>query len=304
MNTQNHTNMNRRKIESRSIDISGQAVAGSKGLQPLTETDKSEVLNFLAARPVHTVVMTSFIRDNGIEGALNRGTFYGYRDAAGKLAGVALLGHTTLIESRSTEAVAAFALTARRTNAPVHIIMSDSETVENFWTTYAAGSRAPRLTCDEMLFEISFPYFELGCEWNVRLAEAAELAPVAEAHAAVAFAESGIDPLSADREGFLARTLRRIEQRRTFVVFDGDKLIFKADVAAETGEVMYLEGIYVAPEFRGQGIASSCLSKLSTELLCRAEHICLLSNVELKNAHRSFLKAGFRNTDCLTTIFV
>lgn len=265
---------------------------------------KTEVLNFLSVRPVHTVAMASFIHDNGMESADNRGAFYGFRGANGALEGVALVGHATLIESRSEEALAAFASIARQSETPIHIIMLNGGAVEKFWKYYAVDNRSPRLICSELLFELSFPYFELGCDWDVRLAATGELAPVAEAHAEVAFLESGIDPLKKDPEGFLKRVLRRIEQKRVFVVFKGDELIFKADVVAETAEVIYLEGIFVAPKFRGQGIASSCLSKLSAELLCRAEHICLLSNVELKNAHRSFLKAGFKNTDCSATIFV
>ena len=97
---------------------------------------------------------------------------------------------------------------------------------------------------------------------------------------------------------------QRIEQGRIFVVFENGKLVFKADIISETDAVIYLEGIYVAPEFRGQGIGSSCLSKLSIGLLNRVQNICLLSNVEFQNAHKSFRKAGFKNTDQCTTIFV
>src|SRR3982750_4150276 len=74
----------------------------------LGETDSEEVISFLNIRPVHTVVMASFIRDNGIVSELNRGTFYGYRNQEGDLEGVALIGHSTLIESRSENAMIAF----------------------------------------------------------------------------------------------------------------------------------------------------------------------------------------------------
>lgn len=273
-------------------------------LQILTEADKTEVLDFLKLRPVHTVVMTGFIQDNGLESADNRGRFYGYRNLPGKLEGVALIGHTTLIESRSDDSLTAFALTARVSETPIHILMSDGKTTETFWKHYADAHQKPRLVCTELLFELSFPFLVQECGWNVRLAKAEELAPIAEAHAEVAFIESGVDPLIKDRTGFLKRTLRRIEKERTFVVFENGKLLFKADIAAETADVYYLEGIYVAPEMRGKGIGASCLAKLSIELLNRKQHICLLTNVDFKNAHRSFEKAGYKNTDCCTTIFV
>ena len=273
-------------------------------LQILTNADENEVLEFLAQSPVHTVIMSGFIQGNGLENADNRGGFYGYRNAEGILEGVALIGHTTLVESRSAESLQAFAVIARRSETPIYIIMSGGNTTETFWRYYAGDNRQPRLVCTEMLFELNFPFPVQNCKWNVRLAKVEEVEQIAEAHAEVAFMESGVDPLVKDREGFLKRTLKRIEKNRTFVVFEADKLLFKADIVAESADVYYLEGIYVAPEMRGRGIGSSCLTRLSLELLNHKQHICMLSNVDFKSAHRSFEKAGYKNTGNCTTIFV
>jgi len=281
-----------------------QAMPDLKRMQLLTEADKQEVLLFLEVRPVHTVVMTSFIQDNGLDSTDNRGKFYGYRNLQETLEGVALIGHTTLIESRSAESLQAFALIARKSETPIHIMMADGKTTETFWQYFTGDNRKPRLSVTELLFELNFPFLVQECEWDVRLAKPDELEQIAEAHAEVAFIESGVDPILKDREGFLKRTLRRIEKERTFVVFVDGKLVFKADIAAETSDVYYLEGIYVAPEMRGKGVNASCLAQLSLNLLNRKQHICLLTNVDFKSAHRSFEKAGYKNTDSCTTIFV
>jgi len=270
----------------------------------LKNDDQKEVLKFLAIRPVHTVVMSSFINDNGIENHLNRGKFYAYRNAEGKLEGVALIGHTTLGEAPSDAALTALAAIARSAETPIHLIMSSGNTALTFWNRFTNGFSEPRLTCTETLFELSFPFMVQDCKYEVRRANPNELLQVAEAQAEVAFIECGVDPMLKDREGFLKRVARRIEQRRIFVVFENGKLVFKADIISETDEVIYLEGIYVAPEFRGKGIGSSCLAKLNLELLNRVQNICLLSNVEFTNAHHSFRKAGFKSTDQCTTIFV
>lgn len=269
----------------------------------LTEEDRTEVLSFLAVRPVHSVAMTSFINDNGIVSELNRGRFYGYRNAAGNLEGVALIGHTTLIDARTDDAVKAFGLVARNVETPVHMIMSDGSSAESFWDHYK-GDTDPRIACTELVFEVAFPFPVQDCEWDVRPAKLSELNEIAEAHAALAIMESDVDPMAADRDGFLRRVARRIEQGRTFVVFENDKLIFKADVVAETEEVIYLEGVYVAPECRGRGVGSKCLSSLTLQLLKRAKTICLLSNINYIDAHLSYLKAGYKNTDSCTTYFV
>jgi uncharacterized protein len=270
----------------------------------LANENTAEVLDFLAMRPVHTVVMTSFINDNGLVSSLNRGKFYGFRSMNGKLEGVALIGHTTLVEARAEEALMAFAFVARHSETPIHIIMSDGSNAESFWQYYSGGVRQPRLVCTELLFEISFPVMVRETVEDLRLAAEDELLPVAEAHAEVALMESGVNPLEKDREGFLRRTLRRIEQERTFVVFENGKLVFKADIVAETPEVVYLEGIYVAPDQRGVGTGPKYLSQLSRTLLNRVKHVCLLSNVDFKEAHSAYFKAGFKSKDSCTTIFV
>ncbi|MEP6788638.1 MAG: GNAT family N-acetyltransferase, partial [Acidobacteriota bacterium] len=167
----------------------------------------------------------------------------------------------------------------------------------------SGGLSKPRLACTEALFEISFPLAVQQCEWQIENAAMNHLMQVAEAQAEVAFIESGVDPMVKDREGFLQRVARRIEQKRVFVVMDGDKLFFKADIIAETDDVIYLEGVYVAPDYRCRGVGPKCLSSLSLDLLSRVEHICLLSNIEFEEAHKAFQKAGFRIADQCTTLF-
>ena len=136
------------------------------------------------------------------------------------------------------------------------------------------------------------------------MAKPEELIQVAEAQAEVAEIECGVNPMTKDRDGFLKRVMRRIEQGRVFVVFDGDKLVFKADIIAETDNVIYLEGIYTGHEYRGQGIGSKCLAALSLQLVSRVENICMLSNVDFTHAHKSFAKAGYKHSDQCTTLFV
>src|SRR5919204_949766 len=95
-------------------------------VQALADGHKEEVLSFLALRPVHTVVMAGFIRDNGLVSPLNRGTFYACRDVEGQLQGIALIGHATLIEARSEAAVAAFARLAQE-SSHAHVIIGEQE---------------------------------------------------------------------------------------------------------------------------------------------------------------------------------
>src|SRR5205085_9821998 len=79
----------------------------------LTDADRDEVLEFLTARIIHSFGLLGFVRRNGLSSPENRGTFYAYRDAGGRLEGVALIGHATLIEARGDAAIVAFARQAQ-----------------------------------------------------------------------------------------------------------------------------------------------------------------------------------------------
>lgn len=270
----------------------------------LTEADRDRALEFLDEQPPHSAAMKSMIYDNGVESPQNRGTFYGYHDRYGNLDGVALIGHTTLVETRSTEARQALAFAARTEPVKMHVIVAEGDDAIDFWADAVTGPAQPRLVNREYLFEIAFPFPVRDCRHDLRLAMPEECEQIAEAQAEVAFIESGVDPLIVDREGFLRRVMRRIEQGRVFVVFEDGRLLFKADAVSVTTEAAHLEGVYVAEDRRGEGIGPNCLAEVARRLLETVRTVTLLSNSECKNAHRSFQKAGFRKTRECTAVFV
>jgi predicted GNAT family acetyltransferase len=88
------------------------------------------------------------------------------------------------------------------------------------------------------------------------------------------------------------------------VATDGGRLLFKVEVYAETPQATYLEGIYVAPERRGDGYGRRCLSQLTRGLLQRSDSVCLLVN-EMNAAARAFYrKVGFRQRGIYDSIFL
>jgi len=279
------------------------APGAAPAVQALTEEHREEALQFLSSRPVHTVVMSSFIRDNGMSSPLNRGSFYGCRDEEGRLVGVALIGHATLVETDSDEALAAFARIARECPR-AHVMMGERERIERFWEHYAEDGRSPRLICRELLMEQRWPIRVRDAVPGLRPATPEDLEQVMDVQAQMAFAESGVNPLEADPEGFRRRCLRRIEQERVWVWTEEGRLIFKADIIAETPEVKYVEGVWVAPEQRGRGYGLRCLSQLSRELLARSGAVTLLVNEKAPEAVSFYRRAGYKLRSQYDTIFL
>jgi hypothetical protein len=247
--------------------------------------------------------MMGMIRDNGLVSEYNRGTFYGCRNSEGRLEGVALIGHATLIETRTRGAIREFAIVAQIHNR-LHMFMAEQEKAEIFWNNYADDGQPMRIVCRELLFELSRTLDKTGDLQDLRPATLDDLHLIAPVHAAMAEEESGINPLETDREGFLARCSRRINQKRVWVVVKDDQLLFKTDIQAETPELIYLEGIYVNPLKRGSGFGRRCLTELSANLLTRTHSICVLVNEENEKAHAFYRMCGFRCVSHYDTIFL
>lgn len=272
-------------------------------VERLTNNDAAEVLEFLAQRPIHTVAMMSMIRDNGMVSIFNRGTFYGCRDLNGQLEGVALVGHATLMETVSNRALAALAQVAREC-PNTHMIMGEKERVADFWSHYSETGRQQRLACREWLFELTFPMEDREPIAGLRPATVGELELVMPIQAELAYAESGINPMQVDPQGFRQRCLRRIEQGRTWVLVVNGFLVFKADVISKTPEVIYLEGIWLREDCRNKNLGKRLMSELIRRLLENTKSVCLLVNETNEWAQGFYRKCGFNFRATYETIFL
>ena len=283
-----------------------EAAAGEPLLTfPLAEANVAEALAFLAVRPVHTAYLAGLMRDNGVESRLNRGTFYGCRGARGRLEGVALIGHATLVEARTAPALEAFAGLARARSGPAHLIRLEEETVEQFWRHYDGDSGArPALVCREALYELRLPTAVRSPVAGLRRATLADLPEVMAVNASMAVEECGINPSERDPIGYRVRSARRIEQGRVWVWARDGRLVFKADALAETPGAVYLEGVHVHPEERGKGYGLSCMSQLARTLLRDSDAVCLVANERSEAARKFYRKAGYRLVGRYDTIYL
>jgi len=269
----------------------------------LTEDDRNEILAFLEERPIHTVCLAGFIRDNGLVSPHNRGTFYGCRNSEGRLEGVALIGHATLVEARTRRAMEAFALLAQAFQR-THIVLGEKDKIEQFLNYYADAGQEMRLACRELLFELRQAMTVREQLEGLRRATLDDLETVAPIQAAMAEEESGTNPLVLDREGFLMRCARRIEMGRVWVLEQDGRLMFKADVQADTPDVVYLEGVWVNPSERGTGLGRQCLRQLCQQLLTRTKSVCVLVNEENQSAHTFYRMCNFKMRSVYDSIFL
>jgi predicted GNAT family acetyltransferase len=91
---------------------------------------------------------------------------------------------------------------------------------------------------------------------------------------------------------------------RVIVLEKDGKIIFKADIIADTPEVIYLEGVWVSPAARGQGIGRKCLRQVCRDLLLHTRSVCVLVNEENERAHTFYRMCNFKKRSVYDTIFL
>lgn len=272
-------------------------------VEALGNSARDDVLSFLEVRPVHTAYLAGLIRDNGLESPLNRGTFYGCRNYLGQIEGVALIGHSTLLETVGNRSLQAFAEIAQRCTT-THLIMCEENLIDKFWGLYTQAGQEMRRASRQLLFELRWPIEVSKQACELRLATTADLELLIPVHAEMACDESGNDPRENDADGFAWRYDRRIEQGRTWVFTQANKLIFKADVISETPETTYIEGVWVNPDARRLGYGRSCMSQLARMLLWKTKSLCLFVNDDNEEAQRFYRQAGYHLRTVYDTIFL
>lgn len=254
--------------------------------------EELDALDFLASRPLNTVIMAGLIRDNGLESACNRGSFYACRDAAGALAGVALIGHVTLFEVRHGDALLALAKSARPVHE-LHAVVGEREGVRLFCTHHAGLVNSCLKVRRETFLALSETPAAGEPVRGLGPASLAQLPAIVSASAEMVEESTGVNPLLADAEGFRQRVAGRVERGRVWAWFKDGRLMFKIDVAAETPEAIYLEGLYVSPGERGRGHGQRCFSQLSSILLQRTRALCLMVEEGNAAARALYDRLGF-----------
>jgi len=262
----------------------------------LVTGEETSVLNFLNRRPLRNIALIGFIHDHGLESERNRGTFYGcFRN--GWLIGVALIGHFVVL-SGTEETVPIFAEVARLWHEPeIRLVLGDQEATEIFHRMLHQSSCALRVQGKEshLLYALTEAADDSVEIKGLRRARPDEADEVAQAHARAYYEQLGIDPLVQDPDGFRQRVLTRIEMGRVWIVRDDEGIAFKADVSFDTGEAVYLEGLWTRPELRGVGWGTQVTKTLCRRLLLVYPVVCLFANTSDQRAKAFYHRLGFQS---------
>jgi ribosomal protein S18 acetylase RimI-like enzyme len=241
-----------------------------------------DVLGFCAEEPVERV----FLEDVARRGV---GRFVA-RQEGGRVTALCHIGANLVPSGFGTDV---FADAAAEGDA--RMMVGEEGAVTELWD--ALRSRLPRPVDDRP----GQPVYVLDAapepgESGLRAAAMRDLDLLVGASAAAYLEEVGVDAYGRDPALFEWRTRVQIEQARSWVWLEGDRVLFKAEASAWTDHAVQLQQVWVDREARRRGYAKRGLSDLCRLLLERTPIVCLFVRPENAAAIALYESIGMRRT--------
>jgi predicted GNAT family acetyltransferase len=227
----------------------------------LDDRDQAAALEICAADPVANVFVESRIRAFGLDPGRLGAQLWGY-EQAGRLVSLCYGGANLVpVQANQPAAVAAFADRALRQGRRCSSIVGPSGPVSELWghlRPYWGPARDVRAAQPLMAIDGPSP---IPPDPGVRRVRSSEIDILLPASIAMFTEEVGISPLAGDGgASYRARVAELVRAGRAFARIEDGRVIFKAEVGAATPQSCQVQGVWVRPEFRGQGLAAPGMS--------------------------------------------
>jgi uncharacterized protein len=185
-------------------------------------------------------------------------------------------------------------------------IVGRADSVEVLWSLLTRSWTAARsVRANQPLLMLDRPVLMRGDD-RVRRARPAELERYLPAAAAMFAEELGVSPhVAPGSAAFGVRLRELISTGRAFASFDfRGQVTFKAEIGAVSGHTCQIQGVWVRPDLRGQGLGTASLATVMTHALAVAPTASLYVNDFNTAARRMYARLGMRQVSTLSTVLL
>ena len=269
----------------------------------LGDRDRADLLALCQRDPVSNVFLAERLQDRA---PLSRGgQVWGYYER-GRLVSACWCGANLVLVEATPAAVEAFAARVLDHGRRCSSIFGPAEATLALWARLQPFWPRPRdVRSNQPLMAISTDSPVPG-DPGVRLGTDADLPALVPACVAMFTEEVGYSPLEADGGwSYRARVLQLVQGGRSFVRTGstGGQIAFKAEIGAVGHGVAQIQGVYVDPVFRGQGLAGPAMA--SVVALTRryvAPTVSLYVNDYNHRALAVYRRVGFTQVGTFATV--
>jgi uncharacterized protein len=275
----------------------------SSSLRLLNDRDRDDVLELCDRDPVVNVFVSSRVHEAGLDPVRLGGQMWGFVPG-GRLTSACYAGANLVPVEATPAAATAFAGRARLQGRRCSSMVGPSEAVRQMWELLRPYWGQPREIRDaQPVMAISGPS-QAAPDAHLRRVRPSELDVLLPASVAMFTEEVGVSPLGPDGgAAYRARVAELIGLGRAFARIEDGRVMFKAEIGAVTPHACQVQGVWVRPELRGQGLAVAGMAAVVQEALRSiAPVVSLYVNDFNAPARAVYRKVGFTEVATLTSI--
>lgn len=271
-------------------------------LRVLDDSDVPAVLDYLARDPVANVFVASRVEVAGADPWRLGAQLWGWPGDA-RLQALCYAGANLVPIGADALALDAFADRAFRQGRRCSSIVGEADQVLGLWERLERhwGPARDVRECQPLLLIDEDP--TVAVDPAVRRVTLEEFEVVLPACIAMFTEEVGVSPMTDGGTLYRNRVRDLVASGRSFARIEDGRVVFKAEVGALTGQVCQVQGVWVEPQLRGQGLSEAGMAAVVAQ--CRRELapvVSLYVNDFNEAARRTYQRVGFRRTGTFASI--
>ena len=274
-------------------------------VRPLSLADRDDALDVCSRDLPRGVFVAARVLEGSRTGSLS--SVLGHR-VDGELTSLCWASANVVPVATTEESRPAFAERVRRWRGRCASVFGPREEVEGLWKhlspfwgpARALRSRQPLLVADR-------PPSAFGVELDerVRPARPDEVDLVLPAAEHMFTAEIGYPPYRGSDRGYRSSLSALAARGHTYVVVEGGEVIFKTDIGSLALGCAQLQGVWLAPRLRGQGLAVPMLASVVEQVMVgQAPVVSLYVNDFNTPARATYERLGFREVGDFSTVLL
>ena len=272
-------------------------------LRVLTQDDRADLLALLGRDPVANVFVASRVHAAAGQPWRLAGDLWGHT-TAGDLDGACWSGANLVPAEASADSLPVFAERARRQGRRCSSIVGPADLVLPLWALLEPSWGPAREVRDDQPLMATHGAAAALADPLVRPVRVDEIDQLLPACVAMFTEEVGVSPNGYDGGAvYRARVAELVRTGRAFARFDGDQVVFKAEIGAVTPEVCQVQGVWVHPELRGKGLSVGGMAAVVE--LARASiapTVSLYVNAWNQAARHCYQRVGFHELGTFATV--
>jgi uncharacterized protein len=231
------------------------------GARLLDERDRMAVRAMLTADPVAACMVASRIETLGMDPWRLGGELWGCEPRGfrtGRVDSLCFAGSNLIPLLGNRSALRAFADRALRRRRMCSSVVGPAEQVLGLWSELELDWGPAREIRDDQPLMSTSRESRIPPDPLVRPVRPDELDRYLPAAVAMFIEEVGVDPRAGDGgASYRARVAELISAGRAFARFEGGEVVFKAEIGALSNAVGQIQGVWVHPDHRGNGLGSA-----------------------------------------------